>query len=162
MAIQQVEGPSATRVLRVSGTAFLLLMLSAITLFGLTACGNETDKNETSLRDVKKETGEAVETAKEYTKARKQQYEARMAEQIRELEEKVVELNRKAVSARAEAKAEMKQEAEALQQDLDTLRGRYDKLKTATGDAWTDVKTGIDEAIKNLKSKLQDEKAKLN
>jgi hypothetical protein len=50
---------------------------------------------------------------------------------------------------------EFKQELNELQNKKDTAYDKLNKLKAESGEAWADLKTGVDKAMSDLKNALE-------
>ena len=111
---------------------------------------NKTD-TEVSSEDVKRQTGEALETTKNYLIQKKEEYQIQLEDKLNELENKIKDLQAKVANAGEEAKAKYNEMIEALQKKQQEARNKLKELKSASADAWEDVKSGTEAALEDLK-----------
>lgn len=81
----------------------------------------------------------------------RQAYEEKMDAQIKQLEARIAQIEAKAEQAKAEAKIEYQKEIEQLRGQQEKVQSQLQTLGEASGDAWEDVKDGVDEAFESLK-----------
>jgi biopolymer transport protein ExbD len=128
------------------GSAFLL------------ACGDgkesEKPKVEVTSQDVKNKAKEAIETAKTYTLQQKEEYQKQMEARLQELDREIRELQAgaqsKATALKEESKAQFDQALEELRNKQQAAADKLDKLKSSSGKAWEDMKSGMDSAMGDL------------
>ncbi|MDR4505088.1 MAG: hypothetical protein MRK01_09900 [Candidatus Scalindua sp.] len=125
-----------------------------IPLFFITSCGSKEtpEKAEThvSSEDVKRETGEALETQKTYLEQQKEKYQKGAESTLNDLNDKIKGLQAKAGQAGSDAKAKYNEIIEGLQKKQGEAQNRLNDLKSKSADAWEDVKSGMDAALENL------------
>ena len=137
----------------------LFMMLTAF--FGLVflvACGDQkkAEKSETAVTsmDVKKEVKEAVETAKSYTQQQKEEYLRQIDAKIKEFDREMQELLAKAKSSASDlkeaGKAKFNQSMEELHNKKQAAADKLNELNSASGEAWEDIKSGMDSAMDEL------------
>lgn len=136
----------------------LMLLISFFSLALLFACGdqNMSEKQETDVtyKDVKKETKEAMDTAKDYTQKKKEEYLQQMNARLEEFDKEIQELQNnvtsKAAMLKEESKAKFNQSMETLAEKKQAAIKKLDELKTASGESWEDIKVGVDSAMDEL------------
>jgi hypothetical protein len=89
----------------------------------------------------------------------KAEYVKKARAELDELSIKIDALELKAKEAGASTKAGMDQKLKALKARRKTAKKDFAKLKRASGNAWTDLKAGVDKGIEELKT-AYDEAAK--
>lgn len=85
----------------------------------------------------------------------KKAYEKKQQARLDEWAAEIDKLKAKAERADAEAKIKLNEEireAEAMQKKIED---KLAELRSSTGDAWTDIKRGVDEAAESLGSSLR-------
>ena len=135
--------------------SLLAVLFSSAFLF---ACGEqkEAEKSEIEVtsKDVKKETKEAIETAKTYTQQQKREYlqqiEAKMDDLDREIQKLQDKAQSKATELKEESRAELNQSMETLRNKKQAAAQQLAELKSASSNAWHDIKVGEDSAIDEL------------
>ena len=80
----------------------------------------------------------------------KQAYEEKLQAKLDEWQADIKKLKAKADQAKADAKLEYYEEIENLERKREELRQKLSDLKKSGGDAWSDVKAGIESAWSSL------------
>jgi hypothetical protein len=86
----------------------------------------------------------------------KKAYQEKVDAQLDEIKAQIGLLKAKAEKAKAEAKIKYNQQLEDLRQKRETVESRLEQLKMTGGEAWRELKTGVDEAMKNLENAVTD------
>ncbi len=126
-----------------------------VSLFFMTSCNRKTpEKGETkvSTEEVKRETGEALETKKTYMAQQKEKYQKDAESTLNYLNDKIKDLQAKAGQAGTDTKAKYNEIIEGLQKKQGEAQDKLNDLKSKSADAWEDVKSGMDAALENLKN----------
>jgi hypothetical protein len=145
----------------------------AITLcivFGLAflwACSNQEEtpkpKTEVTAEDVKNEAAEAMETAEKYTMAQKEAYMQKIQTRLEEIDRDIEVLGNKiqngATEMTAEGQAKLQATLKTLQAQKEGVVRQYEELETSGGEAWEELKTGMDAAMKKLNAAFDKAKA---
>jgi TolA-binding protein len=132
----------------------LLLAFLLGSLLAVSACSKKEESrppSKVSAEDVKKETKEAIGTAMDYAKQERDGFASKAQKDLDELNLKIEELKKKAQEATGEAKAKLDEQIKRLQQEQKAAAEKLDELKSATGEAWKDLKAGVQAAIDHLK-----------
>lgn len=119
--------------------------------FFATACNQKKTDTEVSSEDIKRQTGEALETTKNYLIQKRGEYQTQLEDKLHELENKIKELEAKAANAGEETKAKCHEMIETLQQKQKDARNKLEKLKSSSADAWENLKSGTENALEDLK-----------
>jgi len=86
---------------------------------------------------------------------KKEAYEQKMEARLKEWDAKIQQLKAKAEQASAEARIEYNNRIEELQGKRKTLEDRLDEMKSSGGDAWKDIKAGVENAFSDLKISVE-------
>jgi len=124
-----------------------ILLVSALTLLVFAGCA---EKEDTTAEDVKKETKEAVETARAYTEEQRAKYMAEMMDKLESYEEQINELEMEARDTGDEARMAMEERLQTLRDKRDDMSERLDEMRSAGGDAWMEMKKGMDKAMDEM------------
>jgi len=132
----------------------LLAIMLLLVLGVLPGCGEkestESKSATVSKEDVKNKVEEAYDTTKTYTQEQMQafgeQTEARLAEYKKEIDQ----LQAKAEKLEGDAKAKAEQQLTALRQKRDEVSEKLKDLSSSSGNAWEQLKSGIDAAMEDL------------
>ena len=132
-----------------------------VPLFFMTSCNNskktpEKIETKASPEDVKRETGEALETTKTYLKQEKEKYQKDAESTLNDLNDKIKGLQSKAEQAGTDIKAKYNEIIEGLRKKQGEAQNKLNDLKSKSADAWEDVKSGMDAALENLKNSYND------
>jgi Skp family chaperone for outer membrane proteins len=136
---------------------FLRGLLAIILLLGLGAlagCG-ESEQSQgkpatVSKEDVKKEAKEAYDATKAYTQEQMQAFREQTAAKLAEYEKDIDQLQAKAEKMGGDAKAKAEQQLTALRQKRDAVSEKMKELGSAGGNAWGQIKSGIEAALEDL------------
>lgn len=120
-----------------------ILLVSALALLVFAGCA---EKEETTAEDVKRETKEAVQTAKAYTEEQRAKYMAEMMDTLKSYEQEIEDLEMQARDMTDEARAAVEERLQALREKREDMTQRLEDMKSASGDAWMELKKGMDKA----------------
>jgi hypothetical protein len=82
----------------------------------------------------------------------KQEYQEQMEVQLTNLQTKIDELRVKAALAKADARDAYYEQIEALNPKYETARIKLQELKLSSGNAWEDIKAGMESAWDELQN----------
>lgn len=86
----------------------------------------------------------------------KEAYQERIEAQLKEWDADFTKWKARAEIANAEAKIEYYKKLEGVQPKIDQAKAKLTQLKTASGAAWEDMKTGIDRVSDDLSTTFAD------
>jgi chromosome segregation ATPase len=131
-------------------SAILLLLIMGV----FQGCGDkeqpESKSEAVSKEDVKKEAKEAYETTKAYTQEQMQAFRKQMETKLNEYGEKIDQLQAKAEKLKGDSKAKVEQQLTALRQKRDEVSEKLKELSSSSGNAWEQLKSGVDAAMDDL------------
>ncbi len=111
-----------------------------------------------SLREIKKETGEAVKAGQKYLFAQKDKFVEKMGSDLAKVNQEIDRLATKAEKAKDDIKADAETKLKALRDKSAALSGKLDQAKEATEANWEEVKSGcqkvydeFEDALKNAR-----------
>ncbi len=132
-------------------------LLPIVLLFALGALPGCGEKEETeskpatvSKEDVKKEPREAYDATKAYTQEQIQAFREQAETKLAEYKKDIDQLQAKAEELGGDAKAKVKQQLTALRQKHDEVTEKLQELSSSSGDAWEQIKSGINAAMEDL------------
>jgi cell division septum initiation protein DivIVA len=131
--------------------AILLLVLGA-----LASCG-EKDQTQSksatvSKEDVKQKTRQAYSAAKGYTQEQVQAFREQTENKLTEYKKKIDQLQAKAEELGGDAKAKAEQQLAVVRQKRDNVSEKLKDLSSSGGNAWEQIKSGVDTAMDDLAS----------
>ena len=138
------------RVVFLKGLLAIILLAPGV----LSGCG-EKDQTESkpatvSREDVKREAKEAYDTTKAYTQEQMQAFREQTEIKLNEYKEEFNQLQAKAEKMGGEAKAKADEQLTALHQKREVVAEKLKELSSSSGNAWEQLKTGIDAALEDL------------
>jgi len=132
----------------------LLAVILLLVLGALPGCGEkEQAQNKpatVSKEDVKKEAKEAYDATKAYTQEQMQAFREQTETRLAEYKKEIDQLEAKAETLRGDAKAKVEEQMAALRQKRDEVAEKVKNLSSSTGNAWDQLKSGIDAAMGDL------------
>lgn len=144
--------------------AWLALLLS-IAVLGI-AAGQQGQaaetKGTTTAADVKKESQEAMATAKEYTAQQKDAFYKKMQAELDEMQAKIDKLKEKAGKASEKTKAETEKKVQELEKQKEAAGKKLNVLKSAGAEVWGDLKSGMNKTLDDLKKSYKRALARLD
>jgi hypothetical protein len=108
----------------------------------------------TTDQDLGREVKQALAAVKDYSFRQKDKYAAQLREAAEDVEDRIDDLEARAKDAGAEAKAKIRAQIAELRKKKGVLNERLEKVRTATAEAWDDVKSGVGEAAAELEKVL--------
>jgi peptidoglycan hydrolase CwlO-like protein len=131
---------------------FLLsLLITIIASAGFQANSTAAEPGKVTAEDVKQQTQEAWNAAKDYTLQEKEEYQKRIESQLADLSKKIDELKEKAKIAKDDVAVKLQAQIEALKKQQQVADEKLNELRSSTSKAWDQVKTGADKALEDLK-----------
>ncbi len=137
-------------VMFVRGLLAVMLLVPGL----LSGCG-EKDQTQSkpatvSKEDVKKEAKEAYDATKAYTQEQMQAVRKQMETRLDDYGKEIDQLKAKAEKLEGDAKAKAEQQLTALRQKRDGVSEKVKELGSSSGNAWEQLKSGIDAAMEDL------------
>ena len=105
---------------------------------------------ENAYQETNKEAKDASKGSSAYMRHQRDEYQKQIEAQLKKYDQKLDELEVKAGAVKQEAKALLNQQIQALREKQRAAQDELDKLSTATGKAWEDLKSGTDAAMEDL------------
>ena len=150
-------------VLFIMGLLAIMLLLA---IGALSGCGdNEQTQSKPAAvtkEDVKKEAKEAYDTTKAYTQEQMQAFREKTETRLAEYKKEIDQLQAKAEKLGDDAKAKAEQQLTALRQKRDKVSEKLKVLSSSSGNAWEQVKSGVDEAMDDLGNAYKKAAAEFN
>ncbi len=132
----------------------LLTILLLLALGALPGCGEKEQTQSTpatvSKEDVKTEAKEAYDATKAYTQEQMQAFQEQTRTRLAEFKKEIDQLQAKTEKLGADAKAKAEQQLTALRQKEGEVSEKLKELSSSSGNAWEQIKSGIDAAMDDL------------
>jgi len=134
----------------------VFVILLAFPMMLMLACNSSEDATEsTSPEAVKKEVKEAAEAVSALTQQEMDSFVDQMESQLQGLEARVDDLSARAQVLTGEAKTAAEEKIKDLEEKRKQARKRLEDLKSASGDAWEELKMGLQASVLRLNQALQ-------
>jgi len=131
-------------------TAFIVMLTIG---FLLAACGEQkpaAEKQASTTQDIRKEARELADAALAYSIEQKEKYTQEILARLSQYNLKLMELDRKMSALGDQAKNDMLGEIANVNSKKAQVATRMRELKSSTGEAWKDIKVGLDKAVDDL------------
>jgi hypothetical protein len=135
----------------------LIVLISSMTL--LTSCSEQkpaapakakVENLATTPEDIRKEAKELAATTMAYTEEQKAQYQKKIQEKLAQYNQNFMELQAKLVMMNEQAKADLAAEMKKLDDKKAAVATKVKELQGSSGEAWTDLKAGMDKAFMEM------------
>lgn len=123
-------------------------LCSCLTVGGLAYAQN---KDQSSADAVKQHAQETYDAAKKYTLEQKQAYQKKLEEEVGELSRRIGDLKDKAQTLKGEALVALQSKMEDLKEKQKVAESKVQELRSASTQAWENVKAGAEKAFQDLK-----------
>lgn len=128
---------------------YLLPMVMGLSVL-IVGCKKQEPPKVTA-KEVEKKAAEAAGAAADYARQAKDEYVARAQKAVDEAKAEIDKLKAGAKEARGGAKEELQRQIEAMEGRWKLAERKLSELKSATGEAWKDLESGVDKAVADLK-----------
>lgn len=132
----------------------LLAIIVLLALGAVPGCGEKEQTQSkpatVSKEEVKKEAKEAYDATKAYTQGQMEAFLEKTQTRLAEYDKEIDQMKAKAEKLGGDAKAKAEQQLTALRQKRDALSEKLKELGSSTGNAWEQLKSGIDAAMEDL------------
>jgi hypothetical protein len=142
-------------------TIFLALMVMPF----LAGCGEQPEpdvktENEkkagVSANDLKKETEEALETAKTYALQEKEEYQEKMEAKLKELDAQIDRMKAEAKESTEEAKAALEKRIQEMEEKREAAGKKLEEVRESSVEAWRNLKSDMDDIMSNLEKRIKE------
>jgi TolA-binding protein len=134
-----------------------ILMLAV--LFAALGCErNPADRThgKVTSEDVRRDAGQAVETAAEYSQQTKEEFQKKLEAQLTELDAKIAKLREKGRDLKDEAKVKWDRKMTDLEKKREAARAKLAEVGHSSAEAWKDVRKGAQSAWDELDKSFRD------
>jgi polyhydroxyalkanoate synthesis regulator phasin len=132
-------------------TVFRYLLPMVLGLSVLILGCKKQEPPQVTAKEVEKKVAEATGAAADYAKREKDEYVARAQGAVDEAKAEIAELKARAKEARGGAKTKLERQIEAIEGRWKLAERKLGELKSATGEAWKDLRSGVDKAVEDVK-----------
>lgn len=135
-----------------------LMSIGGLTAIALVAC-SDGDKGGVTAGDVAQQAAQTAQTAAKLVEQTKDQYARQMRDELDLMNQRLNLLKERAAKAEGETKAKIDTQIEALSKKVTDVEAQLEKLKSSSGDAWKDMKGGVESAVNDLKAAYDEAKS---
>ena len=132
----------------------LLTIVVLLALGALPGCGEkeqpQSEPAKVSKEDVKEEVKEAYDATKAYTQEQMQAFREETETRLADYQKEIDQLESKAEELGEDAKERAEERLAALREKRDEVSEKLKELSSSSGEAWEQVKSGINAALKDL------------
>ena len=100
--------------------------------------------------DVERKAAEAAGAATDYARQEKEEYVARAQKAVDEARAEIATWRAEAGKARAGAKDRLQRQIDAMEARWKLAERKLGELRSASGEAWKDLRSGVDRAVEDL------------
>ena len=134
-------------------------MLMLAVLFAATGCDQKPavqTPGKVTSEDVRRDAGQAVKTAAEYSQQTKEEFQRDLDARLTELDAKIAKLREKGRDLKDNAKANWDRKMTELETKRDAARAKLDEVGHSSAEAWKDVQKGAQSAWDELDKAFRD------
>ena len=113
------------------------------------------DENKVSGDELRKQAVGTLETAKKFTEQQKGEYQKKIESELTDLGKRIGELKERAETAKSDTLAALQVKIADLRERQKTAENKLGELKSATAQAWTEIKDGLDRAVTDLRKSYE-------
>jgi len=133
------------------------LMLAG--LFAALGCAQkpaDRTPGKVTSEDVRRDAGQAVKTAAEYSQQSKEEFQRNLDARLNELDAKIAKLREKGRNLKDKAKANWDQKMAELDTKREAARAKLAEVGQSSAEAWKDVQKGAQSAYDDLDKAFRD------
>ena len=113
-------------------------------------------ENKVTEDDVRRDAGQAVDTATEFARQSKDEFETKLADRLEQLDKEIDELRARGRDLQGEAKAEWDRKMADLETKREKARLKLEEVRRSSGEAWKDIRQGAQSAWEELDKSFRD------
>lgn len=128
---------------------YLLPMVMGLSLV-IAGCKKQEPPKVTA-KEVEEKWAEAASATADYARQEKDEYVARTQKAVDDAKAEIDKLKAGAKKARPGAKGKLQRQIKTMEGRWKLAERKLSELKSASGEAWRDLKSGVDKAVEDLK-----------
>jgi predicted nuclease with TOPRIM domain len=122
----------------------------------LAAIGCEQTPGKVAYEDVRRDAGQAVKTAAEFSQQTKEEFQKKLDARLKELDAEIAKLREKGRDLKDKAKTNWDQKMAELETKRDAVRAKLAVVGQSSAEAWKDVQKGAQSAYDDLDKAFRD------
>lgn len=136
---------------------FCVVMLAGLaTIMGCEQKPSDKTPGTVTSEDVRREAGQAVDTAAEFTEQAKEEFQSRLKVRLEVMDGEIAALREKGRDLKDEAKADWDGKLADLEAKKDAARAKLAEVGQSSAAAWQDVQQGAQAVWDDLDKAFQD------
>jgi len=133
-----------------------VVLAALATIIGCEQKATDETPGAVTSEDVRREAGQAVDTAAEYSEQAKEEFQNRLQARLEEMDGEIAALREKGRDLKDEAKADWDEKLADLEAKRDAARAKLAEVGQSSAEAWQDVQQGAQAAWDDLDQAFQD------
>ena len=129
-----------------SRVVWILMLAGLFAAIGCEQKPADRTPGKVTSEDVRRDTGQAVKTAAEYSRQTKEDFQKKLEAQLNELDAKIAKLREKGRDLKDDAKVQWDQKMSDLEKKREAARAKLTEVGQSSADAWEDVQKGAQSA----------------
>jgi DNA anti-recombination protein RmuC len=134
----------------------MLMLAGLLTASGCERKPADRTPGKVTSEDVRRDAGQAVNTAAEYSQQTKEEFQKSLDARLKELDAEIVKLREKGRDLKDEAKVNWDRKMADLETKRDAARAKLAEVGRSSADAWKDVQKGAQSAWDELDKAFHD------
>jgi hypothetical protein len=135
---------------------WMVMLVGMLTPIGCEQKPADRSPGKVTSEDVRRDAGQAVNTAAEFSQQAKEEFQKKLAARLKELDDEIVKLREKGRDLTDKAKANWDQKLAELETKRDAVRAKLAEVGNSSAEAWKDVQKGAQSAWDELDKAVRD------
>ena len=135
---------------------WMLLLAGLIAFSGCDQKPADQKPGKVTPEDVRRDAGQAVNTATEYSQQAKEEFQKKLEVQLNELDAKIAKFREKGRDLKDESKVNWDRKMADLEKKREAARVKLDEVGRSSAEAWKDVQKGATSAWDELDKAFRD------
>jgi len=134
----------------------VVLLAGLVALVGCERKPADRAPGKVTSEDVRRDVGQAVNTAVEFSQQSKEEFQKNLAARLQEMDTEIAKLREKGRDLKDEAKVKWDQKLADLETKRDVARVKLAEVAQSSAEAWKDVQKGAQSAWDEFDKAFQD------
>jgi TolA-binding protein len=135
---------------------WMLMLAGSLTSIGCEQKPADRSPGKVTSEDVRRDAGQAVNTAAEFSQQTKEEFQKKLAARLKELDAEIAKLREKGRDLADQAKANWDRKLAELETKRDAGRARLAEVSNSSAEAWKDIHKGTQSAWDELDKAVLD------
>ena len=125
---------------------WVLMLAGLLTAVGCEQQSADPKPGKVTSQDVRRDAGQAVDTAAEFSKQTKEEFQTKLDTRLKELDAEIAKLREKGRDLKDKAKIDRDRKMAELETKRVAARAKLAEVRESSADAWKDVQRGAQSA----------------